>query len=116
MWCAAAFGSYAMAAIMNAHMTVFLREQIPIEMQGRVFSAESTLKNGAIPLGLYLGGLLADRVFEPLMMARSPLQGWLATCFGEGTGAGIAVQFVIMGVLGILLCLACLKMSDDFRA
>ena len=116
VWCAAAFGSYAMAAIMNAHMTVFLREQIPIEMQGRVFSAESTLKNGAIPLGLYLGGLLADRVFEPLMMARSPLQGWLATCFVEGTGAGIAVQFVIMGVLGILLCLACLKMSDDFRA
>ncbi len=29
VWCAAAFGAYAMAAVMNAHMTVFMREQIP---------------------------------------------------------------------------------------
>ena len=115
VWCAAAFGSYAMAAVMNAYMTVFLREQIPLELQGRVFSAESTLKNCAIPLGLFLGGALADHVFEPLMISDSPLQRWLIPFFGEGTGAGIAVQFFIMGVLGIILCLAYLKMSDDSR-
>ncbi len=106
VWCAAAFGSYAMAAVMNAHMTVFMRDQVPLEMQGRVFSAESTLKNCAIPLGLFLGGLLADHVFEPFMTTDSPLQGWLVPFFGEGPGAGIAVQFFVMGVLGILLCLA----------
>lgn len=115
IWCAAAFASYAMAAVMNAHMTVFLREQIPLEMQGRVFSAESTLKNCAIPLGLYLGGLLADRVFEPLMLSESPLRRWLAPFLGAGRGAGIAVQFMTMGVLGILLCLIWLKMSEDTR-
>ena len=115
VWCAAAFGAYAMAAVMNAHMTVFLREQIPLELQGRVFSAESTLKNCAIPLGLFLGGALADRVFEPLMISDSPLQRWLIPLFGEGAGAGIAVQFFMMGVLGIILCLAWLKKSDDFR-
>lgn len=105
VWCAAAFGAYAMAAVMNAHMTVFMRDQVPLELQGRVFSAESTLKNCAIPLGLFLGGLLADDVFEPLMMADSPLQGWLVPFFGEGMGAGIAAQFFVMGVLGIILCL-----------
>ena len=115
VWCAAAFGSYAMAAIMNAHMTAFMREQVPLELQGRVFSAESTLKNGAIPLGLYLGGLLADHVLEPLMMSDSPLRRWLMPLFGGGMGAGIAVQFFVMGVLGILLCLAWLKMSDAFH-
>ena len=113
VWCAAAFGSYAIAAVMNAHMTVFMREQVPLEMQGRVFSAESTLKNGAIPLGLFLGGLLADHVFEPFMMSDSPLQRWLIPFFGEGKGAGTAVQFFLMGVLGILLSLTCLKLSDD---
>ena len=102
VWCAAAFGSYAMAAVMNAHMSVFMREQIPLELQGRVFSAESTLKNCAIPLGLFLGGALSDRVFEPLMMPDSPLQRWLIPLFGEGPGAGIAVQFFMMGVLGII--------------
>ena len=116
VWCAAAFGSYAMAAVMNAHMTVFLREQIPFELQGRVFSVENTLKNCAIPLGLFLGGLLADDVFEPLMISNSPLQRWLISFFGEGNGAGIAVQFFMMGVLGIILCLIYLKMEDDLRA
>ena len=115
IWCAAAFGSYAMAAIMNAHMTVFIREQIPAEMQGRVFSAESTLKNCAIPLGLFLGGLLADHVFEPFMRSDSTLQRWLIPFFGDSAGAGIAVQFIIAGVLGILLCLAYLKKLDDSR-
>ena len=109
IWCAAALGSYAMAAIMNAHMTVFIREQTPLEMQGRVFSAESTLKNCAIPLGLFLGGLLADHVFEPFMRSDSTLQRWLIQFFGDSAGAGIAVQFIIAGVLGILLCLAYLK-------
>ena len=104
-----------MAAVMNAHMTVFLRDQVPLEMQGRVFSAESTLKNCAIPFGLFLGGLLADHVFEPLMMSDSPLQRWLIPFFGEGMGAGIAVQFFIMGVLGIALCLIYLMMEDVFR-
>ena len=115
VWFAAAFGSYAMAAVMNAHMTVFFREQIPLELQGRVFSAESTLKNCAIPSGLFLGGALADHVFESLMISDSPLQRWLIPLFGEGTGAGIAVQFFTMGVLGIILCMAYLKMSDDSR-
>ena len=102
-----------MAAIMNAHMTVFMREQVPLEMQGRVFSAEGTLKNCAIPLGLFLGGLLADHVFEPLMMSDSALQRWLIPFFGAGKGAGIAVQFLIAGALGILLCLAFLKTQND---
>lgn len=109
IWCATALGSYTMAAIMNAHMTVFIREQTPLEMQGRVFSAESTLKNCAIPLGLFLGGLLADHVFEPFMRSDSTLQRWLIQFFGDSAGAGIAVQFIIAGVLGILLCLAYLK-------
>ncbi len=116
VWCAAAFGAYAMAAVMNAHMTAFMREQIPLELQGRVFSAESTLKNCAIPFGLFLGGLLADHVFELLMISDSTLQRWLIPLFGEGTGAGIAVQFFAMGALGIILCLAYLKMSDNTRA
>lgn len=115
IWCAAALGSYAMAAIMNTHMTVFMREQVPLEIQGRVFSAESTLKNCAIPLGLFLGGLMADHVFEPFMKSDSALQRQLIPFFGSSAGAGIALQFIIAGVLGILLCLVYLKKSNDSR-
>ena len=100
IWCAAVLYSYMAAAMMGANLTAYLREQVPIEVQGRVFSAKDTLQNGAIPLGLFLGGVLADRVFEPYMAAESPVQRLLAPIFGTGKGAGIAVIFWIVGVLG----------------
>ncbi len=112
LWCVAAFGSYAMAAVMNANWTAYMREQVPLELQGRVFSAEDTLKNCSIPLGLFLGGILADHVFEPFMAADSSLQRLLFPLFGEGKGAGIAVIFFCVGILGMVLSLACCKGSE----
>lgn len=38
IWCIAAFTSYLTAVVMNANLTAIMREYIPIEMQGRVFS------------------------------------------------------------------------------
>ena len=43
-WCAAAFFGYMMAAVMNANLTTILREKVPPEAQGRVFSAKDTLQ------------------------------------------------------------------------
>ena len=74
IWCAAAFGSYMMAAVMNINLDTIMREKVPTEMQGRVFSAKSTLQNFTIPIALLLGGLLADTVFEPFMLTDSPVQ------------------------------------------
>ena len=105
VWCAAAFAAYMMAAVMNANLATLLREKVPPGIQGRVFSAKDTLQNGTIPLGLFLGGVLADRVFEPLMASDSPVQRALSRLFGSGSGAGIAVMFFAVGVLGVILCL-----------
>lgn len=104
VWCAAAFGSYAVAAVMNAQYTTFMRERVPLAMQGRVFSTKDTLQNCSIPLGLALGGVLSDHVFEPLM-ASSNARKLLSSLFGQGKGAGIALLFFIVGVLGVVLCL-----------
>ena len=100
LWCAAAFGAYLSAAVMNAHLTAMLRARVPLEMHGRVFSAKDTLQNCTIPLGLFLGGFVADHVFEPFMAETSPLQRSLSRLFGAGSGSGIAVIFFIVGVLG----------------
>ena len=108
IWCAAVLYSYMAAAVMGANLTAYVRERVPIEVQGRVFSAKDTLQNGAIPLGLFLGGVLADRVFEPFMAAESPLPRALAPIFGTGKGAGIALIFCIVGLLGAALSLTCL--------
>lgn len=111
IWCIAAFASYLTAAVMNANLTAVLREHIPLEMQGRVFSAKDTLQNCTIPLGLFLGGVLADHVFEPFMAADSSLQRALSHLFGSGNGSGIAVMFFCVGILGIIISLSHLKKS-----
>ena len=108
LWCAASFYSYALAAVMNVNLTTVMREHVPVELQGRVFSAQDTLKNGAIPLGLFLGGALADHVFEPFMASDSPFQALLSRLFGSGSGAGVGVMFFCAGVLGVALSLTCL--------
>jgi MFS family permease len=108
-WIAAAFASYVPVALLNANLTAVMRTQVPVEMQGRVFSARDTIQNGTIPLGLFLGGVLADHVFEPFMAAASPLQRALTLIFGTGKGSGIAVLFFIVGAIGCISSFVCLK-------
>lgn len=109
VWSIAAFISYLSAAILNANLDTVMRTHVPIEMQGRVFSAKDTLQNCTIPLGLFLGGMLADSVFEPFMATSSSLQEMLSTFFGSGRGAGIAVMFFCVGILGSVISLTRLR-------
>ena len=92
-----------MAAVMNVNMDILMRDKVPLEMQGRVFSAKSTLQNFTIPPALLLGGLLADSVFEPFMMKDSPAQRILSGFFGTGKGSGIGLMFFIVGTAGMLI-------------
>lgn len=101
LWVLAAFVTYVFAVIMNVNLTALLRERIPVELHGRVFSARDTLQNGTIPLALFLGGRLADNVLEPFMAMESPMQRMASALFGTGSGAGIAVMFFCAGILGI---------------
>lgn len=104
IWCVGAFCSWLPIPVMNANMNVLLRSYIPIEMQGRVFSARNTLQFFTIPVGYLLGGFLVDSVFEPLMAAQ-PEGGLLAALFGMGKGSGAAMLFFLLGIAGVLTCL-----------
>ncbi len=103
IWSIAQFAAYTIAVIMNVNMTTIMREKVPVRMQGRVFSAQDTLKNCTIPLGLFLGGILADHVFEPFMKTPSSLQKILSQLFGSDHGAGIALIFFCVGIAGVLI-------------
>ena len=109
LWCASAFCSYLLAAVMNINLDTVMRERVPPEMQGRVFSAKGTLQNFTIPIALLLGGLLADTVFEPFMQADSPVQRILSGCFGTGKGAGIGLMFFIVGIAGMVISFSRLR-------
>ena len=103
LWCAASIWSYLLAAVMNVNLDTLMREKVPMEMQGRVFSAKSTLQNFTIPPALLLGGLLADTVFEPFMTTDSPAQQALSGLFGTGKGAGIGLMFFAIGIAGMVI-------------
>lgn len=95
-------------AFLGANQSAILRTTVPVEMQGRVFSARSTLQFCTIPLGYLLGGLLADYVFEPLMAGNNGLKHFLSYIVGEGPGSGIAAMFIFTGIMGTILSISAL--------
>ncbi len=108
-WIATSFISYVTATIFGTNLTVIMRTHVPIHMQGRVFSAQGTIQNASIPLGLFLGGVLADHVFEPFMMNPSFVQQGLSFLFGSGKGSGVAVIFFVVGIIGFIISIVALK-------
>ena len=104
IWCVGAVFGWLCIPIMNASMNVIFRSEIPVSMQGRIYSCRNTLQFFTIPVGFLLGGVLIDRVFEPFM-AKQPPAGLLASLFGYGKGGGAAMLLFVFGILGVLICL-----------
>lgn len=103
-WCLGAVLGWLFIPVMNANLDVILRSHIPLEMQGRAYSARNTLQFFTIPAGYLLGGFLVDRVCEPFMAAQnagSPL----LLLFGSGKGSGAAMLFLFLAAAGVLTCL-----------
>jgi MFS transporter, DHA3 family, macrolide efflux protein len=104
VWCAGVVMGWLFIPVMGANMDALFRLKIPVEMQGRVYSARNTFQFFTIPVGYLLGGALVDRVFEPLMTAQRPGSA-LIILFGSGKGSGAAALFFVLGVFGALSCL-----------
>lgn len=104
MWCIGATLGWIGIPLMNANLDVVMRTSIPLDMQGRVYSARNTLQFFTIPLGYVLGGWLTDAVFEPLM-ARAAVDSLPARIFGVGKGSGAAALFFLLAWLGVATCL-----------
>lgn len=102
-WCIGAALGWIMVPIMSANMDVLFRCHIPVEMQGRVYSARNTLQFFTIPIGYFLGGFLVDRVFEPFMQTQEVTL--LTALFGTEKGAGAALLFFVLALSGIVVCL-----------
>lgn len=112
IWIFAAFTGNLPLPFLNANLTTIMRIQVPLDLQGRVFATRDTLQFITIPIGLFLGGALADTIFEPFMMAASPVQWMLSMVVGSGKGSGLAVMFLFSGIIGCVASLVCLGNRD----
>lgn len=112
IWMIAVFLGNILIPLVTANVEYIMRIKVPLNMQGRVFSARNTLQYISIPIGNLIGGLLSDKVFEPYMIKASILQSIFSKIVGFGDGGGIALLYLCIGIVGFIGC--CLfRLSKD---
>ena len=122
IWAAGALIGNIFMPILNANLTACMRVKVPVELQGRVFSARDTIQLWTMPVGLFLGGALADRVFEPLMAQTTGLRRVLAIIVGDDAGSGMALQILLTAGVTIVIATHALlskryrDLDDDTQA
>ena len=104
VWCFGAVLGWIALPWMSANLEAVNRLNIPMEIQGRVFAARNSFQFFTIPVGYFLGGLLVDRVFEPVMAMQAP-ESLAVRLFGSGKGSGAAMLFAALWLAGIAVCL-----------
>ena len=104
VWCFGAILGWIALPWMSANLEAVNRLNIPMEIQGRVFAVRNSFQFFTIPVGYFLGGILVDEVFEPIMSLQTA-DGLLAGLFGFGKGSGAAFLFAVLWLMGIAVCL-----------
>lgn len=104
VWCFGAILGWIALPWMSANLEAVNRLNIPMEIQGRVFAVRNSFQFFTIPVGYFLGGILVDEVFEPIMSLQTA-DGLLAGLFGFGKGSGAAFLFAVLLLMGIAVCL-----------
>lgn len=99
-WSAAAIAASVPIPFIVANQNAILYKRVPAKMQGRVFAVRNAIQFSTIPVGILLGGYLADYVFEPFMRTDGNIAGLLARIVGAGAGSGMAVMFLCTGICG----------------
>lgn len=102
-WSVAALAASLPIPFIMANQNAILYRKIPSAMQGRVFAVRNAIQYSTIPLGILLGGYLADYVLEPFMDSENMFAKELGKIVGTGAGSGMAVMFLCTGICGGLV-------------
>jgi len=105
-WGVGAFITTLLLPMGNGASSAIWQTKTPPHVQGRVFSARILIGQIGGAVAIPLSGVLADRVFEPLMSGTSALSRALVPVVGRGPGAGMGLMFVLFGLLGAAVATA----------
>ncbi len=103
VWCIGQILGWIFVPVMSTNQNVIMKNTIPENLQGRVYACRNTLQFFTIPIGRLLGGFLVDYVCEPFMEGRT---GVFSLLFGSGKSSGAALMMFILGIAGVVVCLA----------
>ena len=106
LWTAGAFLAEALMPVALGANQAIWQMKTPAHLQGRIFSARIVVTQLGATLAMILGGILADRVFEPFMSGSSGVAKVFQPFVGSGPGAGIGLMFVLAGLVGAAAAVA----------
>jgi MFS family permease len=93
---------FADPIIMGSNRAIW-QQQIPQELQGRVFSVLLMFQRGAMIPAYLITGLLVDHIFEPLLATNLFWQESFGKLVGDEPGSGICLLLILLGISKILL-------------
>ncbi|MEA5574017.1 MFS transporter [Calothrix sp. UHCC 0171] len=99
----AAFLFFFTWTIINSSTRFILQKKVSHDVQGRVFALIGGVTGISFPIAYLVAGPLADKIFEPLMSANGLLAGSMGKIIGIGTGRGIGLMFILMGLITMLI-------------
>lgn len=98
----ASFGFiFAIPLIEGCSQAIWL-SKTPPDLLGRVSSVRNMIGLSASLFGCLIAGPLADKVFEPLLAADGPLATSVGRVMGVGTGRGLGLLLVALGLFTLL--------------
>ena len=92
----------------EASEQTFLQKIVPYEHQGKVFGFAQTIEQSVSPFVAFLIGSIAEFVFIPFMTIGAGVN-LIGDWFGVGTGRGIALIFLIAGIVVLIISIVALK-------
>ncbi|MGD1936993.1 MAG: MFS transporter [Cyanophyceae cyanobacterium] len=105
-WIPSQFCSSLNFPLLGSCTNALWMEKVPSEHQGKVFAARSLGLEIVSALSALLAGPLGDRFFEPAMGSPVGLARWFVPVFGSGSGAGLAMLYVLCAIAMALVGLA----------
>lgn len=104
VWAVAAFAGMFFVPIINGSNQAIWQAKVPPDLQGKVFSIRRLIAWFVSPLAMLVAGPLSDKVLEPAMRnPQSTLATTLGGLIGTGPGRGMALLFIIGGILACLI-------------
>ena len=102
IWVVGIFLGNILVPLLLANVDYLTRVRIPIELQGRVFSARNTIQYLFLPVGIFLSGFLNDFVFYPIIKDNYLLMKSLSFLGKNNQELSIALLYIFIGFLGII--------------
>jgi MFS family permease len=94
---------FAALPFINTSAEVLIRTAIPNRQQGRAWGLISLLSQFGALIAYCTVGLLADFLFNPLLVEGGALASTLGQAIGVGEGRGIGLMLIISGIIFALL-------------